>query len=125
MPAAPRKPCRKPGCNALHHNASGLCDEHQTKAQVDYDRSRLSAAERGYGDAWRKLRDIKLRANPMCECKGCKHVASLVHHKDKNPRNNSQDNLMSVCNPCHELIHAQDRFAPRGPAGAMKEQRRG
>lgn len=120
MPAAPRKPCRKPGCSALHHNASGLCDEHQAQAQVAYDRSRGSAASRGYDAAWRALRDIKLRANPMCEGKSCKHVAFLVHHKDKNPRNNSQDNLMSVCTPCHERIHAQDRFAPRGPKEAKQ-----
>jgi len=115
MPAAPRKPCRQPGCNALHRNATGYCDAHQLSARKRYDLTRGSSASRGYDGAWRILRDIKLRANPMCQCKDCKHVASLVHHKDKNPHNNSQDNLMSVCNPCHERIHAQDRFAPRVP----------
>jgi 5-methylcytosine-specific restriction endonuclease McrA len=48
-------------------------------------------------------------------------VASLVHHKDKNPHHNSQDNLMSVCQPCHELIHASDRYAPRAYPGGVKE----
>jgi len=115
MPQASKRPCRKPGCGKLHRNASGYCAAHQEQAQADYDRSRGSAASRGYDAAWRALRDIKLRANPMCECSGCKHVASLVHHKDKNPHNNSQKNLMSVCQPCHERIHAQDRFRPRGP----------
>lgn len=125
MPIAPRKPCRKSGCDKLHRNASGLCDEHHTQAQETYDASRGSSASRGYDAAWRGLRDLKLRANPMCEAKGCNHVASLVHHKDKNPRNNSQDNLMSVCTPCHERIHAQDRFKRRVPAGVMKEATNG
>jgi 5-methylcytosine-specific restriction enzyme A len=113
MPAAPRRPCRKPGCSALHGNASGLCDPHDADERKRVDLRRGSAASRGYGEAWRIIRDIKLRANPMCEAKNCKHVASLVHHKDKNPHNNSQDNLMSCCTPCHELIHSSDRFKPR------------
>lgn len=113
MPPAPRRPCRKPGCYKLHTNASGYCDAHQLAERKSYDRQRGSAASRGYDDAWRDLRDSKMRANSICECKGCKHEATLVHHKDKNPRNNSQDNLMSVCTPCHERIHAQDRFKPR------------
>lgn len=122
MTAAPRRPCRKPGCDALHRNASGFCDVHELQDQQAYDRSRGSAASRGYDAVWRALRDIKLRANPVCEVKGCTHVASLVHHKDKNPRNNSQDNLMSVCQPCHERIHAQDRFRPRTHAVALAEE---
>ncbi len=125
MTAAPKRPCRKPGCGKLHTNASGFCAEHEAQAQKDYERSRLSPAQRGYDARWRILRDIKLRANPMCECRGCKDVATLVHHMDKNPHNNSQDNLMSVCNPCHERIHASDRFAPRVPAGAMTERSHG
>jgi 5-methylcytosine-specific restriction enzyme A len=120
MPAAPKRPCRKPGCPALHTNASGYCDVHQLAERKAYDATRESAAQRGYDQAWRRLRAIKLRANPMCETKRCKHVASLVHHKDKNPHNNSQDNLMSVCTPCHELIHAADRFAPRAYSGGSK-----
>lgn len=125
MPAAPKRPCRKPGCNALHRNASGFCDAHEKQAQEAYDRSRSSAASRGYDGAWRILRDNFLRAYPMCQAKGCKHVAEMVHHKDHNPRNNSQDNLMAVCRPCHELIHGPDRFKTRVPAGAMTEASHG
>lgn len=117
MPAAPRRPCRKAGCSALHTNASGLCDKHQVEYQAAYDRSRKSSTQRGYDAKWRKLRAIKLRANPLCECPGCERVAALVHHKDKNSHNNSSDNLMSVCQPCHERIHASDRFAPRASQG--------
>lgn len=115
MPTAPLRPCCKPGCSALHSNATGLCAKHQVLAQEAYDRTRTSAAQRGYDGRWRILRDLKLRADPMCEAQGCRHQATMVHHKDKNPHNNADDNLMSVCRTCHERIHASDRFAPRGP----------
>lgn len=125
MPAAPSRPCRKPGCTALHRNATGFCDVHQLAERRAYDATRGSAAQRGYDQKWRIIRDIKLRANPMCETKGCKRVATLVHHKDKNPHNNSQDNLFSACQPCHELIHAGDRYAPRAYPGGATEYRNG
>lgn len=112
MPAAARKTCRKPGCPALHSNRSGLCDKHDAESQAAYEASRGSAASRGYGDGWRKIRKIKLTANPMCE--KCKvKVAVLVHHKDQNSANNSQENLLSLCQPCHEDIHGRERFKPR------------
>jgi 5-methylcytosine-specific restriction endonuclease McrA len=31
-----------------------------------------------------------------------------VHHRDHNPANNSPDNLVALCAPCHRRQHAHD-----------------
>jgi 5-methylcytosine-specific restriction endonuclease McrA len=55
---------------------------------------------RVYGTArWRKLRLVKLRANPLCEY--CLAIATQVDHKDGNARNMAFDNLQSLCQRCH------------------------
>jgi 5-methylcytosine-specific restriction protein A len=69
---------------------------------------------------WLKLRNHKRRANPLCErCekKGKVTPAKEVHHKipfdtGKTPEEVEVlafgwDNLMSVCEPCHEELHKE------------------
>jgi len=56
---------------------------------------------------------IKLANDPLCE--KCMEqeiikVAVLVHHVDKDESNNEDENLMSVCNDCHEMLHKGTRF---------------
>lgn len=48
----------------------------------------------------------KLHASP--ECKNCgidNKKVLIVHHVDKNRKNNSIENLMWLCRNCHYLIH--------------------
>lgn len=75
----------------------------QTKEkQPDY---RLPAHIRGYDSAWHKLRNVKLRQDPLCaECarQGKEVAATEVHHIDGNQRNNDYCNLESLCRSCHE-----------------------
>jgi 5-methylcytosine-specific restriction protein A len=78
---------------------------------AEYDKERGSAAQRGYDSHWQKVRLRKLKKDPLCD----KHMpyivaATLVHHIDGNSKNNAADNLMSLCNRCHEDIHKGDRF---------------
>ena len=65
---------------------------------------------------WRKLRDVKLRENPLCEvCEalGRTTPAQQVHHKVKFVLNGRIlkelafffDNLQSICSDCHSKIH--------------------
>ena len=47
----------------------------------------------------------------ICENKLCSyteiHNCMLdVHHKDGDPKNNSEDNLITLCSNCHRLAHA-------------------
>ena len=110
MPKKPLKPCKHPGCRKLTIN--GYCGEHNKKRIHDYDKQRGTAPERGYNSNWQKARKIKLNENPLCErCKkkGFVVIARLVHHKDRNPRNNTGSNLESLCVACHEEEHKEER----------------
>jgi 5-methylcytosine-specific restriction protein A len=52
------------------------CPEHATAV----DQRRGSAAQRGYGARWQRIRARKLRRNPMCERPGCVQPAVDVDH---------------------------------------------
>lgn len=45
---------------------------------------------------------------PYCRCEICgKDGYTEVHHIDKNPLNNSPDNLIRLCKSCHSFQHAE------------------
>jgi 5-methylcytosine-specific restriction protein A len=105
MPTRPASPCRQPGCPALVQGG-GYCSEHKKQEQHKYDEQRGSAASRGYGAIWRKIRLIKLRESPLCEdCLKENRLtpANEVHHIKAliDGGNHSLDNLMSLCKACH------------------------
>lgn len=74
--------------------------------QRAYDARRGSATQRGYGNPWRKLRLVKLQADPLCEsclALGITKAATDVDHKTPKSQggDDSWDNLQSLCGPCH------------------------
>jgi len=97
----------------------GYCPQCQPKEEAkqkqrekEYDRKRGTSAQRGYGATWRKIRNRKLKIDPLCEeCYTDRiEAAILVHHIDENSRNNTPENLKSLCNQCHEKIHGNRRI---------------
>ena len=75
---------------------------------------RQSSRKRGYDYQWEQVRAIKLSVNPLCE--ECNHAgmttpALMVHHikpiygKD-DPGRLALDNLMSLCESCHDAKHS-------------------
>jgi len=103
--------CKTPGCPKLVEAGKSCCEEHTRQQTRQYDRQRGTANQRGYNANWRKVRKMKLASDPLCErCKADGRLipATLVHHKDRDPRNNSDENLMSLCNECHETIHRDE-----------------
>lgn len=70
-----------------------------------------SAAERGYGDDWRKLRDQYIQMHPLCErceIQGRVTEAVQVDHRVPfagihDPRRLEWSNLESVCLSCHRI----------------------
>lgn len=115
----PSKPCKKPGCRKLIKDGR-FCEEHQKQFKKEYDQGRGTSGERGYDATWRKVRDMKLKTDPLCEdCMGRGKVkeAVLVHHikpvKDYPELRLVFSNLRSLCDDCHEEIHAKDRWKVR------------
>lgn len=112
MPTRPRHPCNHPGCHELTN--ARFCAEHARQEMARYEAQRGTATERGYDGQWAKARSVKLSRNPLCErclAQGRIIAAVLVHHRDRNPKNNAEDNLESLCDPCHDEEHKEERWA--------------
>ena len=114
----PKRPCRHPGCPELV--ASGYCEKHTKPKNKDYDKQRGSSSSRGYDGQWQKFRLVYMRVHPlcvMCDDKGYVVKADLIHHKvplDQGGSKYDDDNVMSVCNDCHESVHGKDRWKKKG-----------
>ena len=107
--------CAEPGCPAL--GAASRCGAHtrpslrpaeRRQSEREYDRDRGSAASRGYGPVWRRLRLMQLRAYPLCADPDGRHgdriePATQVDHIIPLRRGGSGEasNLQSLCAACH------------------------
>ena len=62
--------------------------------------------------AWRKLRAQVLAEVPLCEyCPpGVITPATEVDHKNNDPADNSRENLVSCCKPCHSIKTMADLY---------------
>ena len=105
MPRRASKPCQHRGCPNL--TSTGYCDQHSSQAH-SYDQHRPSAAKRGYGHRWRKLRQMVLARTPLCadpfEIHGATPVpATDVDHIVPLAQGgaNAMDNLQALCHSCH------------------------
>ena len=106
MPYKPKVYCRYPGCNQLVD--TGYCIQHkQPVSQQEIDRHRHD--NEVYGNTvWRRLRRIKLSANPLCELcliKGIVVQAEQVDHiipvSQQPELKLVYENLQSLCETCH------------------------
>ena len=114
MPAKLKHPCNQPGCSVLTRER--YCPAHTHEA-TRYDRERGTAAERGYGGRWRKVRKSYLAAHPLCvECLGAGRTAASdqVDHivpvtGPDDPLFWDKDNWQALCTPCHRAKSARER----------------
>ena len=119
--------CKRPGCYSLAVDGSDFCERHQqAPARLETAEPRLSAAQRGYGHRWRKLRDWFIRAHPYCEeClkKGIMTLATDVDHIQPHKGDArllfDVSNLQSLCHECHSRKTAGEDggFGNRRPPG--------
>ena len=56
----------------------------------------------------RSRAQMQTRRLPSCEMCGGTHRQMDRHHKDRNPANNAQTNVMTLCAPCHARWHWQN-----------------
>lgn len=118
--------CSYPGCRRPVPRGQKFCEKHQAagerieaqrKAARDAHRfkQRGSAAARGYGRKWQRLRDRFLAEHPFCvECmkKGILTMATDVdhirpHHGDPGLLYD-EDNLQALCHACHSRKTASE-----------------
>jgi 5-methylcytosine-specific restriction enzyme A len=112
MPSAPKHECSWPGCHVLTTTAK--CPDHERKRHEFYDKyNRDKDAKHFYNSSlWDKAREAKKQRSPLCEsCKARGIIVSMdiVHHADGHRENLSDDNLVSLCNPCHSKLETMKR----------------
>lgn len=77
---------------------AGRCNQHRYPDRTGPVNPKYSSS------AWKKVRELKLRQNPLCEdCLelGIIEAAQCVDHRDGNPDNDSPSNLRSLSLSCH------------------------
>ena len=101
MPTAPRSGCNYPRCpnDGVYR---GLCVRHAVEA----DRSRGTAAERGYDAAWQRLRARVAAEEPYCRlCLAAGRRTPTEHIDHIKPKaaggTDDRDNLRGLCRTCH------------------------
>lgn len=113
MPHRPPHPCAVSGCPAVVTRGA-RCPEHLRALQREADSFRPSAARRGYGHAWRRIRLAHLRREPLCRfCgeRGRTVAAAEVDHVVALADGGTHvaSNLRSLCTPCHSSRTARDQ----------------
>src|SRR6056297_3255416 len=122
MPKRLKKPCAYPGCPELIEAGHTYCEKHgakeSTRRNKRYDENdRDPRLKKFYSSSrWRKLRDIKLKRDPICEIcegKGRTRIATEVDHiipiKVDWEKRLKLDNLQSLCHSCHMKKSQRDR----------------
>jgi hypothetical protein len=73
--------------------------------------------------AWQKLRRSVLAEVPLCQyCPpGVITPATEVDHKNNNPADNSRENLVSTCKPCHSIKTMSDMYGRPARMGCDAE----
>ena len=91
-----------------------FCNEHIHLQGKQYDKfeRKYNHRER-YDSRWDKVRNIYIKAHPLCEeClkENKSTIARIVHHIKPIEDGGDKyafDNLMSVCDSCHQKIHTR------------------
>lgn len=113
MAWAPKRQCAHPGCNELVNR--GRCTKHERQQRQELDAKRGTAASRGYGNKWQRLRKQYLREHPLCvRCHRIGRLipATVVDHIT--PHSGDMrlfwdvNNLQALCKPCHDKKTAKE-----------------
>lgn len=124
MPNKPKRPCKYPGCAVLVE--SGYCEKHKKNTQVQYDKHRGTAHQRGYDTRWRRYRESYLRSHPLCvKCYKDNRITiatvidHIIPHKGDMVLFWDSNNHQPLCKQCHDKKTAKED----GGFGNGKEER--
>ena len=85
-----------------HDNSTGAA-RHSTEA-IDSKKRQAGRQYATNSTIWRKIRRAQLTREPLCrkcKSKGITKAANVVDHHDGDSWDNDEDNLQSLCTPCH------------------------
>ena len=106
MPNRALSPCTYPGCAELL-SKPGRCDKHKRESGWTRYKADMTTTQRGYGHAWRKLRDqIMRRDSGLCQPCLKQNRTTLAHAVDhvvpkEQGGTDDENNLQSICRDCH------------------------
>jgi len=112
MPTKPNRPCRYQGCPNLATSGEQYCPQHKAKTEQFYNKYQRPNDKHAYGRAWKRIRDRKIKENPLCEeCLkvGIIKAAEEVHHilPLADGGTSERSNLISLCRSCHLKAHGE------------------
>ncbi len=133
MPTAAKKFCKVTSCSSFAVDGS-YCAKHKpemdsakerkrTLQKRQYQKTRATTTQQGYGNDWRKVRNAYINAHPLCEehkRRGVPVLAVMVDHivpLSEGGDRLSFENLQSLCNDCHEAKHKHERWQPKKGRG--------
>ena len=115
MPRIPDHPCAHPGCPNLVPRGKKYCDDH-TRLHTEEIRS---AARRGYGSKWQRVRKRYLKEHPFCvEClKEGRYVPAtdidhIVAHRGDAMAFWDESNWQALCHRHHSIKTQRDDRNP-------------
>ena len=112
MPIRAGTACPRSGCPGIvRAGVCTRCGPLRVRVQREHDERRGTAASRGYGGRWQRVRAMYLRAHPLCvQCQreGRVTAATDVHHiqKRRDGGPDMAENLMALCHACHSKVTA-------------------
>ena len=125
MPLKPPHPCKTQACSGLALYGEAYCSEciaHGCNAERDkhrrFDKTRGSAASRGYGPRWKKYRAAYVKRHPLCVDPFKRHQKSpqpamevdhIIPHKGDQVLFWDHENHQSLCTSCHSHKTALER----------------
>lgn len=108
-----KKACNWPGCGEL--TDGGRCSKHRAKVSQEVDARRGTAAARGYGARWQRVRAAYLKAHPLCvKClelgtmKAASEVDHIIPHCGDQVLMWEEKNFQSLCKSHHSAKTAEE-----------------
>lgn len=90
----------------------------QVAKRAEYDKTRGSAADRGYDSKWRALRLKFIQMNQLCSEPGCTKATEEVDHiisvRERPDLRLAWKNLRPFCKPHHSARTAREQSFGRG-----------
>jgi len=105
-----RQICTRRGCRGLYDPATRTCTVCGVRPTWRWRTDRGTRTERGYDNAWLRLRNAKLHEDPLCEhCLARGETEEAVEVDHIRPFRGRDDplrldwaNLQSLCAKCHK-----------------------